>query len=283
MMEYEKLKESLGGDYFAAKAAARLSQRVAVTNDEDESIEYKYSSGDGVSWSWQGSTVRGIVTDRTKDSFTVDGNKITGDDGEPVYKIDEVKDGERTGQKVAKPQSSLSKADVSVKNEEKRVVMNAELPDKRIVVNEEYGTIDMTAVLATSEQRGDGSYFPVDELRRMAQQINKRGLAAPGFDHFDIDEAMMKAGYDVDEARKELEEKRGVLQDIRAFVENGKLWAKMQLDKAYKSATEMFKGLSIEAISEEKQDGRLVNSDIQGFIFTNQPKLDGAKIQDVDQ
>jgi Protein of unknown function (DUF2945). len=75
------------------------------------SMSYKYSSGDWVEWSWQGSEVYGKVSDRTKDSFTVDGNKITGDDGEPVYKISEydTEQEEMTGQDVAKPQSSLSK------------------------------------------------------------------------------------------------------------------------------------------------------------------------------
>jgi len=63
-----------------------------------------------VEGSWQGSTVRGKIVNKTMDSFTVDGNKITGDDDEAVYKMVEIQDGEETGQRVAKPESSLSKA-----------------------------------------------------------------------------------------------------------------------------------------------------------------------------
>jgi hypothetical protein len=78
--------------------------------DSDSSESYEYSSGDWVEWSWDGSDVYGKVRDRTKDSFTVDGNKITGEDGEPVYKMEEydAEKNEFTDQMVAKPQSSLN-------------------------------------------------------------------------------------------------------------------------------------------------------------------------------
>jgi hypothetical protein len=72
----------------------------------------QYSVGDKVKWSWQGSTVHGKVSD-VGDSFTVSGNKITGDEGEAVYKIDEWDDDaeEFNDGNVAKPESSLSKSD----------------------------------------------------------------------------------------------------------------------------------------------------------------------------
>jgi len=75
-----------------------------------QATHFKYNEGDMVEWSWQGSTVRGRIVNKTMNSFTVDGNKITGDDDEPVYKMVEIQDGEETGQRVAKPESSLSKA-----------------------------------------------------------------------------------------------------------------------------------------------------------------------------
>jgi len=70
--------------------------------------KYKYSSGAHVKWSWSGSDVYGTVRERSKDSLTADGNTITGDDGENVYKMEEYSDGEYTGQMVAKPESSLN-------------------------------------------------------------------------------------------------------------------------------------------------------------------------------
>jgi len=75
-----------------------------------QASDFKYNEGDMVKWSWQGSTVKGRIVNKTMDSFTVDGNEITGDDDEAVYKMVEIQDGEETGQRVAKPESSLSKA-----------------------------------------------------------------------------------------------------------------------------------------------------------------------------
>jgi len=75
-----------------------------------QASDFKYNEGDMVKWSWQGSTVKGRIVNKTMDSFTVDGNEITGDDDEAVYKMIEIQDGEETGQRVAKPESSLSKA-----------------------------------------------------------------------------------------------------------------------------------------------------------------------------
>jgi len=71
---------------------------------------YKYSSGEWVSWTYSGADVYGEVRDRTKDSFTVDGNTISGDSGENVYKMEEydTDSGSFTGQMVAKPESGLS-------------------------------------------------------------------------------------------------------------------------------------------------------------------------------
>lgn len=73
--------------------------------------EYKFDSGEWVEWSWDGADVYGEIRDRTKDSFTVDGNEINGGGSEmPVYKMEEydTDSGEFTGQMVAKPQESLS-------------------------------------------------------------------------------------------------------------------------------------------------------------------------------
>ncbi len=50
------------------------------------------------------------------DSFTVEGNEITGEEDEPVYKLDEYdQDAEEFKEgNVAKPESSLSKSDMDM-------------------------------------------------------------------------------------------------------------------------------------------------------------------------
>lgn len=89
------------------------AQQDANAQQEDAAIEdyedAQYSEGDKVKWSWQGSTVHGKVSN-VGDSFTVEGNEISGDEGEAVYKIDEWDDDaeEFNSGNVAKPESSLS-------------------------------------------------------------------------------------------------------------------------------------------------------------------------------
>lgn len=70
--------------------------------------DYQHATGDWVERSYSGGEVYGKVRDRTRDSFTVDGNTVEGDEGEPVYKLEEHKDGEFTGQMIAATQSSVS-------------------------------------------------------------------------------------------------------------------------------------------------------------------------------
>lgn len=89
----------------------QMDNDVAVSelsiNFSEHTMEYEYSVGDWVYRDWQGGRVNGKVKDRTKESFTVDGNTISGDDGEPVYKMEQYEDGEATGQMVAAPQSGV--------------------------------------------------------------------------------------------------------------------------------------------------------------------------------
>jgi hypothetical protein len=71
--------------------------------------EYEYSSGDWVERDWSGGEVYGRIRDRTKDQFTVSGNTITGEEDEPVYKMEEYDEEQEefTGQMIAVPQSGL--------------------------------------------------------------------------------------------------------------------------------------------------------------------------------
>lgn len=70
---------------------------------------YQFDVGDWVYYEWQGSEVHGEVRDRTKDSFTVDGNEISGEEGENVYKVEkyDTDSGEFTGEMAAHPESNV--------------------------------------------------------------------------------------------------------------------------------------------------------------------------------
>ncbi len=71
----------------------------------------QFSEGDAVMWTWQDEPVHGRVADVGAE-FTVDGNTITGDEGEAVYLIHEWDEAVAAfrPENVAKPESSLDES-----------------------------------------------------------------------------------------------------------------------------------------------------------------------------
>ena len=71
-----------------------------------------FGEGEAVRWSWQGEPVHGRVAEVREEAATPEGSdqQITGDDGEPVYLIDEWDDRVEAFRRetVAKPESALS-------------------------------------------------------------------------------------------------------------------------------------------------------------------------------
>jgi hypothetical protein len=93
-----------------------------VADARDEELPYpdraarniddpEFSEGDAVSWTWQGETVHGRVSE-VGEEFTVSGNTITGEEGEAVYLIHEWDEDVEAFRRdnVAKPESSLSES-----------------------------------------------------------------------------------------------------------------------------------------------------------------------------
>lgn len=71
-----------------------------------------FEEGAAVRWRWDGEPVHGRVAERRPEQATVSGNTITGEEGEPVYVIDEWDDrvGAFRRENVAKPASSLNES-----------------------------------------------------------------------------------------------------------------------------------------------------------------------------
>jgi len=186
---------------------------------------------------------------------------------------------------LAAKQQTQSSQQAQEPVEEATVVLNAELPDEKVVKNAAGDTMTVTAVLATTEERQNGYFYPESELQAMANQINKRGVAAPtttpdGEHNSDFEEAMVRAGNNYEEARKIIKNKRGVLDDIRAYVEDNKLVAQMELGKNFQEVADMFNNISIETVSDIMPSGALVNSDLFTFEFTDKPQIEGAEVID---
>jgi hypothetical protein len=122
-------------DTNTSPTANAAEQHRADLNAEDSHPDAKYSQGDKVKWSWSGSTVHGRVA-ASGDSFTVEGNEITGEEDEPVYKLDEYdQDAEEFKEgNVAKPESSLSKSDMDMETSDSITDQEYEVGEETIEI-----------------------------------------------------------------------------------------------------------------------------------------------------
>ncbi|ATU47001.1 head maturation protease [Salinibacter phage SRUTV-1] len=161
----------------------------------------KYSKGDKVKWSWQGSTVHGKVND-VGEQFTIDGNKITGEEDEPVYKIDEYDDGSFNDGNVAKPESLLTSSDKDMSTENDETDTSADLEAR---VDSLTDTVE-TLTEAVTEMAGqsDGSAeadASTDAVEAKVQTLIERhsDRVAPGEEE-QILEIARSAGIDQAEA-----------------------------------------------------------------------------------
>ena len=109
-------------DYSESRAYAICNAQMESKADDD-AVDQKaeFGVGDPVRWTWDGEPVHGRVAEVRPEQATVSGNTITGDEGEPVYVIDEYDDrvGMLRRENVAKPESSLneSRADLPERRE----------------------------------------------------------------------------------------------------------------------------------------------------------------------
>lgn len=153
--------------------------------------------------------------------------------------------------------------------------MNEE--ETNISMNSETEEIIMDAVLADTNPNTDGKYFTEQELEDLAFQINTFGSTVPDVDHEKLMALVKKHGRNHDAIMHELKNEKGIMKNIKASVEKGRLWIRATLDKRFKNHLDKFKALSIEAFA-DVENNRYSNPKYLGFTFTNNPKLKGARI-----
>jgi hypothetical protein len=134
---------------------------------------------------------------------------------------------------------------------------------KRSDSGEEY----ITAILQDVYGDNDGRMWPESLLWKFANQMNSGSVIIGDIDHEEWDEARASSITE-EEFEKKLSKKKGIAKGVRATVEDGKLYAKILIDKRYtKLLKEKSKGLSIEAVVESDESGRVVDGKLLGFTF----------------
>jgi len=156
-----------------------------------------------------------------------------------------------------------------------------EFANNELVVNDLDGELVIDAVLATTNTfmnpAGEPRHFEVEDLEELANQMNSLGSTNPTFSHNELQEVVKRHGFNYELVANELKQKRGILKSIEAAVKDGKLWIRAMLDKRYKNHVTKFKGLSLEALS-TPIEGRLTKPQYLGFIFTDNPRDNQARV-----
>lgn len=154
-----------------------------------------------------------------------------------------------------------------------------EATEQQLVTQADDGSYILDAVLTSTNPDVNGRYFTEEDLKTLAERINENGLTAPDIeDHEQFMNVAVSQAFDSDSIRETLSQMRGKLEDVKASVKEGKLWLQAKLDETYKNVAESFSGLSLEALANPTDDGRMKDPDPVGFIFTDEPKNPDASI-----
>lgn len=150
--------------------------------------------------------------------------------------------------------------------------------ESKIIMNSDNEEFVMEAVLATTDKNTEGKFFSNEELDSIASQINALGSTLPDVDHEKLNMLVQKYGNNYQAIQAEISKEKGVFKTIRSAIQDGKLWIQAVLDKRYKNIVQKFSGLSIEALADSDETGRLHNPKYMGFTFTKTPKLNDTRI-----
>lgn len=159
-------------------------------------------------------------------------------------------------------------------------------PDgEEFIKNSDTGDLVLTGILSdtipwTNPSTGELVHYTPECLQGFAEQINTEGIALPDIDHAEWDK-ILDESTNIAEVESKLKTRKGLLRDIKAVYDGGKLFIKAKLDKRYKNYAKLYRSLSLEAYP--KRDGnKYVGGKILGFTFTNNPVVHSTNILSVE-
>jgi len=157
--------------------------------------------------------------------------------------------------------------------------------DTEFIMNSIDGEFIMNATLSSIENWVDKEGNKLDIayteecLKDFEKQINDNGLTLPDIEHKEFDE-VLNTYVEPKQIMEELAKRKGLLKDIKAKYDNGKLFISAKLDKRYHKYAEFYQNISLEALA--KRDGnKYVGGKILGFTFTKSPRVKSATIDSI--
>ena len=190
---------------------------------------------------------------------------------------------------------STSKADLIatvVESNHNPIISTIIIPtDNKIVFNTTSDEITFEGVLADTSEFIQSllpfsvAKFSVEALKDIADQINKFGSTAPDIDH-EVGRKLDKiyGKFNTNMIMNAYPQHKGMLKNVHAIYDNGKLWIRGTLDNKYRSILPSVKGLSIESVIEDFTDTTITKSKYLGFTLAvnHNPKISSAKIISYD-
>lgn len=140
---------------------------------------------------------------------------------------------------------------------------------KRTDDGEEYISAMLTDVL----ENVDGNPLPIELLQKWADKINAGESILADIDHEEY-KRVLSSALTEKQVKEMMRKKPSIARSVKAVVQDGKLWVQAIVDKRYKNAIKKANGVSIEAIIETNDEGRVVDGDLLGWTFAvNEPRL----------
>lgn len=124
-----------------------------------------------------------------------------------------------------------------------------------------------------------GVQVPPEVLQRWADAINSGEAVLGDVDH-EYMTKLEQAGYSIDQIKAELKSKPSIAKAVKAVYEKGRLWVRALIDKRYKSVIQKSKGVSMEAVVNRDNQGRVYGGDLLGFTFAvkHDPVIQGTEV-----
>jgi len=154
------------------------------------------------------------------------------------------------------------------------------------ITNSDNGEFIMNATLSSTENwtGKDGTLMDISYseecLKDFESQINLNGLTLPDIEHQEFDAVLKEYSHSPELFAKEISKRKGLLKDIKAKYENGKLFISAKLDKRYHKYAEFYQNLSLEALA-KREGNKFTGGKIVGFTFTKNPIIKSAKIDSI--
>jgi len=157
--------------------------------------------------------------------------------------------------------------------------IDMEATDQQLVHQADDGSYVLDAVLTSTKKGVQGRYFTRKDLETLAERINSNGITAPEIeDHEEFMNVAVAQAFDPDAIRDTLADMRGMVNDAEATVKDGKLWLQAKLDESFENIANGYSGVSVEALANVQEDGRMKDPEPVGFIFTDDPKNPEAQV-----